>query len=97
MIDFASAFDAATMLASAPNPAPTVPDGMQDPVNKIIGWGKWIVMALGVIGLLVCAGQMIMGRKNRHQMAADGATGIPWVIGGVSLIALAAPLIDAFV
>lgn len=90
-------FNAALMVASAPNPAPVVPDGMADPVNQIIGWGKWIVMALGVIGLLFCAGQMIMGRKNRHQMAADGATGIPWVIGGVSLIALSAPLVDAFI
>lgn len=89
--------DAALMVASAPNPAPSVPDGMAGPVNQIIGWGKWIVMALGVIGLLFCAGQMIMGRKNRHQMAADGATGIPWVIGGVSLIALSAPLVDAFI
>lgn len=91
-------FDTALTLAmSAPNPAPQVPSGMAEPVNQIIGWGKWIVMALGVIGLLFCAGQMIMGRKNRHQMAADGATGVPWVIGGVSLIALAAPLVDAFV
>ncbi|QVJ03491.1 hypothetical protein KGD82_27820 (plasmid) [Nocardiopsis eucommiae] len=89
--------DAALTVASAPNPAPIVPDGMSGPVNQIIGWGKWIVMALGVIGLLFCAGQMIMGRKNRHQMAADGATGIPWVIGGVSLIALSAPLVDAFI
>ncbi|MEU0237614.1 hypothetical protein ABZ234_07980 [Nocardiopsis sp. NPDC006198] len=88
---------ATTQLAvGAPNPAPEVPDGMAGPVNRIIGWGKWIVMAMGVIGLLFCAGQMIMGRRNRHQMSADGAVGVPWVIGGISLIALAAPLVDAF-
>ncbi len=65
-------------------------------MNTIIGWGKWIVMCLGVIGLLICAAQMAIGRRNRHSFAADGAAGIPWVLGGVALSAIAAGLVGVF-
>ncbi len=35
-------------------------------------------------------------RKNRSTFAADGATGIPWVLGGLSLAATAAPIVGVF-
>ena len=53
-------------------------------------------MYLGVIGLLICAAQMAIGRRNRHSFAADGAAGIPWVLGGVSLAVIAAGVIGVF-
>ena len=92
------------LAAGAPNPAPTgVPNpaplqvpGLAGPLNTIIGWGKWLVMYLGVIGLLICAAQMAIGRRNRHSFAADGAAGIPWVLGGVSLAVIAAGVIGVF-
>ncbi|WP_255205894.1 hypothetical protein [Actinomadura sp. BRA 177] len=34
--------------------------------------------------------------KNRSTFAADGATGIPWVLGGLSLAATAAPIVGVF-
>jgi hypothetical protein len=82
-----------------PNPGPIpVPglDGPNGPIATIIGWGKWLVMCLGVIGLLICAGQMTIGRRNRHSFAADGAAGIPWVLGGLSLAAISGAIVTVF-
>ena len=41
---------------------------LQGPLTTIVGWGKWLVFWLGVIGLLICAGQMAIGRRNRHSL-----------------------------
>ncbi len=84
------------LAAGVPNPAPLQVPGLAGPLNTIIGWGKWLVMYLGVIGLLICAAQMAIGRRNRHSFAADGAAGIPWVLGGVSLAVIAAGVIGVF-
>ena len=82
--------------AGVPNPAPVPVPGLAGPVNTIIGWGKWLVMSLGVIGLLICGGQMAIGRRNRHSFAADGAAGIPWVLGGLSLATISAGVVTVF-
>ena len=37
---------------------------------------------------------MAVGRWSRSQMAADGAIGIPWVIGGLSVVLLSVPLVN---
>jgi hypothetical protein len=83
-------------LAGAPNPAPQAPPGLAAPVNTIIAWGKWGVLVCGVAGLLMCAGKMTIGHRNRATFAADGATGIPWVLGGLSLAAVAAAIVGVF-
>jgi len=41
----------------------------------------------GVFGLIGCGAMMAIGRRNRSSLAADGATGIPWVLAGLTLIA----------
>lgn len=79
------------------NPDPQVPPGMAGPMNTIVGWGKWFVLVCGVVGLLICAGQMMIGRRNRSTFAADGAAGIPWVLGGLSLAATSAAIVGMFV
>ncbi len=80
-----------------PDPGPVPVPGLQGPLSTIVGWGKWLVFWLGTLGLLICAGQMAIGRRNRHSFAADGAAGIPWVLGGASLAAIAVPLITVFI
>jgi hypothetical protein len=85
-----------THLAGAPNPAPHAPPGLVGPVTTIIAWGKWGVLVCGVAGLLICAGKMAIGHRNRATFAADGATGIPWVLGGLSLAAVAATIVGVF-
>jgi hypothetical protein len=83
-------------LAGAPNPAPQAPPGLTGPVTTIIAWGKWGVLICGVAGLLICAGKMAIGHRNRATFAADGATGVPWVLGGLSLAAVAAAIVSVF-
>jgi hypothetical protein len=84
------------VLAAAPNPAPQAPPGLAGPVTTIIAWGKWGVLICGVAGLLICAGKMAIGHRNRATFAADGATGIPWVLGGLSLAAVSAAIVSVF-
>ncbi|MCP2337918.1 hypothetical protein [Actinomadura rupiterrae] len=79
-----------------PDPAPSPPPGLDEKVNTLLSWGKWAVLICGVAGLFICAGQMAIGRKNRSTFAADGATGIPWVLGGLSLAATASAIVGVF-
>lgn len=85
------------LAADVPDPAPVQIPGLEGPLDTIIGWGKWLMFFLGVIGLLICAGQMAIGRRNRHSFAADGAAGIPWVLGACSLAVIAPAVIGAFI
>jgi len=61
----------------------------------LLGWLKWSGLVAGVVGLGICAIMMILGRRNRSNMAVDGAAGIPWVLGGLSLLSLASGLVGA--
>ena len=79
-----------------PNPAPAAPPDLSADANTILGWGKWGVLICGVAGLLISGGKMAIGHRNRSTLAADGATNIPWVIGGLSLVAASAAIVAVF-
>ena len=79
-----------------PDPAPQAPPGLSGKVNTVLGWGKWGVLICGVAGLLISGGKMAIGHRNRSTLAADGATNIPWVIGGLSLVAASAGIVAVF-
>lgn len=81
---------APTPAPAAPNPAPAAPPGMEAIATTFLGWGKWILLVAGVLGFMICAGMMIIGRRNRSQTAVDGAAGVPWVLAGLALTSLAA-------
>jgi hypothetical protein len=83
------------VLAQPPDPDPVAPPGMQEVADQFLGWGKWILIVAGVLGMFICAGMMIIGRRNRSATAVDGAAGIPWVLGGLFLGAVAASLVGA--
>jgi hypothetical protein len=89
---------ATTVLAAVPtdigNPAPRAPAGVSNTVNELLAWGKWIAFVCGVAGLIVSGVMMMLGRRNRSQMSADGAIGLPWVIGGLSVVVLAVPMVN---
>ena len=74
----------------APNPTPEAPPGMETVAGTFLGWGKWVLLVAGVLGFFICAGMMIIGRRNRSQTAVDGAAGVPWVLAGLALTSLAA-------
>jgi len=83
----------ATVLADPPNPAPTPVPGLDTVANMFLGWGKWTLIVAGVLGMFICGGMMILGRRNRSSTAVDGATGIPWVLGGLTLGSIGAAVV----
>ena len=86
----------AAWLAGVPNPAPKAPPGLTGPVNTLLAWWKWGALVAGVFGLIGCGAMMAIGRRNRSNLAADGATGIPWVLAGLTLIALSSGIVGVF-
>ena len=90
---------AATLADLAPMaapPTPVAPPGLQDLGDTFLSWLTWILRICGVGGLMACGVMMAVGRRNRSAMAAAGAAGIPWVLGGLTLGAIAT-LIVAFI
>jgi hypothetical protein len=87
---------APSLAAGVPDPAPQAPPGLSGKVNTILGWGKWGVLICGVAGLLLCGGKMAIGHRSRASLAADGASGIPWVLAGLSLVAASAGIVGVF-
>lgn len=85
------------LFAAIPNPPPIAPPGLGDAVNTLLGWLKWGGLVAGVAGLIVCAIMMMIGRRNRSAFAADGAAGIPWVLGGLTLVAFSAAIVGAVI
>ena len=80
----------------APDPAPQAPPGLAGDVNTLLGWWKWIALTGGVFGLVGCGAMMAIGRRSRSALAADGATGIPWVLAGLTLIVLSSGIVGIF-
>jgi hypothetical protein len=79
-----------------PDPEPAAPPGLAGPVGTLLGWWKWASLVGGVFGLIGCGAMMAIGRRNRSSLAADGATGIPWVLAGLTLIALSSGIVGVF-
>lgn len=85
----------AVLAATVPNPPPSAPPGLDGPATTFIGWLKWGGIVAGMVGLMVCGIMMMIGRRNRSATAVDGATGIPWVVAGLTIITLASGLVGA--
>jgi hypothetical protein len=75
-------------------PAQPIP-GLGDTLSQWIGWAKSIGMFAGVMGLMICGIMMMIGRRNRSHLAAEGASGMVWVIAGASVVVMAPGLITA--
>lgn len=84
------------LAGSVPNPSPVAPPGLSSKMNTLLGWWKWGALIAGVFGLVGCGAMMAIGRRNRSTLAADGATGIPWVLAGLTLIALSSGIVGVF-
>jgi len=81
------------LAAPGPNPPPSPPPGLDGVGSMFLGWLKWILIVCGVGGLFACGIMMAVGRRNRSAFAADGAAGIPWVLGGLTLGAIGAVIV----
>ncbi|CAL9677689.1 hypothetical protein SUDANB95_08016 (plasmid) [Actinosynnema sp. ALI-1.44] len=77
-----------------PDPAPAAPPGkLADATNTLLAWMKWGGL-VGAVGALIAAGiMMAVGRRNRNNMAIEGAISLPWVIGGLAMILGSASLV----
>lgn len=87
---------ASVLAGPVPNPKMTPIPQLGQPLNTVIGWGKWLMVYMGIAGLLFCAGQMLLGRRGRHEMSGQGAAGIPWVLGGLSLVSISSGIVEVF-
>lgn len=94
-VDLTAYFHAAAVLAAPypPTPEPIAPPGLDQLGDMVIGWLKWVLVICGVAGLMWCGIMMTIGRRNRSAMAADGASGIPWVLGGLTCGLVAAAVV----
>lgn len=97
MLSFLAAAPEVLVASVVPNPAPVAPPGVAVPVGMILSWLKWGGIIAGVAGLIFCGIQMSIGRRNRSSTAADGAAGVPWVLGGLSVVSFSAGLVGAFI
>jgi hypothetical protein len=86
---------AAGEVLAAPNPGPAPVPGLESLGTTFLGWIKWILIICGVGGLMACGIMMTVGRRQRSAFAADGAAGIPWVLGGLTLGAIASVIVGA--
>ena len=87
---------AALVLAGLPPANPVAPPGVGTRIGTLLGWWKWGALVAGLFGLIGCGAMMGLGRRNRSAMAAEGATGIPWVLAGLTLIALSSGIVGVF-
>ncbi|MBY5163162.1 hypothetical protein KR546_11770 [Nitriliruptoria bacterium AS10] len=83
------------MIAQQFDPDVEAPPGLQGTADTFLGWMMWVGLGAGIAGLIVIGIMMAAGRRNRSSMAADGAAGIPWVLGGLTLISFSVGLAGA--
>jgi len=67
---------------------PEAPPGMDKVFPQWVGWAKWISIGCGILGLIACGVMMMVGRRNRSHMSAEGAAGMLWVLAGLSVVGL---------
>ena len=79
-----------------PDPGPAAPPGLAEFGDQIISWMKWGVLFAGVLGILICAVMLIIGRRNRSATAYEGLVGSAWILGGLALASVAAVIVGAF-
>lgn len=89
----ANDFLAASDVLAAPEPAPQAPPGLEAKTNLFLGWLKWGGIIAGMVGIMIVGLMMTVGRRNRSSMAADAAGGVPWILGGLSLVSLAGGIV----
>lgn len=78
-----------------PDPVPTpIPGKLGQASNTVLGWMKWAGL-VGAVGAMIAAGiMMAVGRRNRNNMAVEGAVSVPWVVAGLALILGSASIVS---
>ncbi|MGW1767188.1 hypothetical protein ACWCQL_24355 [Streptomyces sp. NPDC002073] len=79
------------------NQPPKSPPGMDTIMPKWVGWAKYFAIGAGILGIIACGILMMIGRRNRSHLAAEGANGLLWVLGGLSVVTLAAGVVPSII
>ena len=79
------------------DPGPVAPPGVADKVSAIIGWVHWGAYAAGILALMLAGITMMVGKRNRSSMAADGASHLSWIIAGLLVVSVASVLVGALI
>ena len=81
------------ILAQIPDqPTGEAPPGLDEFGPRVLNWLFYIAGIAAVGGLIWIGIMMMVGRRNRSQMAADGLSGLPWVVGGLIIVSSAAKI-----
>ena len=81
---------AAHLAASIPNPGPIQPPGTEGLVS-IMGWVKWIALAVCILGLVVAGA--LMAIQSRRGEGGEHMGKIAMALGGVIVISAAGSLV----
>jgi len=80
----------ATILTAVPDPSPIQPPGTQG-LTSIMGWVKWVALAICIIGLIVAGAMMAI--QSRRGEGGEHAGKIGMALGGVIVISAAGSLV----
>ncbi|BDT39698.1 hypothetical protein [Streptomyces yaizuensis] len=76
---------------------PKAPPGMGSVMPEWVGWAKYFAIGGGILGMSACGIMMMVGRRNRSHLSAEGANGLLWILGGLSVVTLAAGVVPGIV
>lgn len=85
---------ASSHLATLPDPDPVQPPGTEG-LTTLLGWVKWIGLAVCVLGLI--AAGTVMAIQSRRGEGGEHAGKIGMALGGVIIISAATSLVGFFV
>ena len=92
-----SRFGAHLLQATVPDVDPQEPPGLKPYVDLLLGWYFWIAIVLAAPSLAYCGTKMYLAMNGRTHAAAAGAAGIPWVLGGLTLVLLSTGIVSGVV
>jgi hypothetical protein len=72
------------------DPAPIQPPGTEG-LNLIMGWAKWVALAICVLGLIAAGAMMAINQRRGEGGEHTGRIGM--ALGGVVVISAAATLV----
>ena len=81
----------ATVLADPPDPGKGVAPPGSNGIVTMLGWVAWTVFAIAVLGVLICAGRMMI--NNRRGEGGENAAQLGWVLAGCIIAASASAIV----
>jgi hypothetical protein len=84
-----------SVIAVVPNPGTGEAPPGSEGLLTILKWIAWIVFALAVVGILICAGTMML--NNRRGEGGEHAQRLGMVMGGCILASVASGVVGALV